>query len=859
MALTKQQFEQSGLKLINWEGGTQIIGAPGTPYARAVDPQTLQYLSSIGVTPTQLSRVPRPGSNPMMNETIWVDPSGAPVDFDWNTSGGTTFTMPVLERTINHVASLETERVEAERGQNLNAFIDKYRGSNTTIEIPQELQPQGGNYIIHNGVFKTRDSVSQEEILKAKVASGEYVRIGGTDQAPLYAPKGSAADLQAQGKTQEQQLATPSVQQQIQQQGLTPQAPNPPVAAPTGGPVIATDTRPASALTPAELAARAGVPESELAARGIVPGAAQAPAPTPGSVPPPPGTDVTGADFILGKHSPGLPGYAPTPEEKAKSDAERNMDEINKLNENANGDQEKEAGKIEAAGITVDVSKSADLSAALVKALETSAPAKPDLTAKLTEQRAKLGVGKLEDDLASADLKIKKLDADYLSTLSEEEQRQVSMGQIKRRQTDVDVKYQRQRRDLAAERSYVADSLNMKLGTLNTMMSLTGKEYDMARGEYEFAFNKSISVANLFRGIQQDALTMAEKRQDNARANVQIISDLLKAGNLNLGKLSESAKLDIKNMEIQAGLPVGFTAFVSKTVKDETVSFLTAFTDASGKRIQPIATKKADGTYSITNVELGAAETGGDKILSQDKINKLAAAGIPEIVSKDIQASLNAGFGLETIRRHLAGQFGQDQGYKYLDSFMGIVQDSGDDPVGFRQVSGDTNLATTGKVNTSKQVASTANITPGSVPLPELKNSIIAQESGGNYLAVGIQTKHGKALGKYQVVPKFWFSKIGLNPTSAKDQQKFLKDRALQDKTFGLIMDQLDKKYNGDPRKIAAAYYGGDTAVKKLGTKAGDVRQQGGKAPSINEYVNQVMSRIKTTPRIPDSRLRNIA
>lgn len=140
------------------------------------------------------------------------------------------------------------------------------------------------------------------------------------------------------------------------------------------------------------------------------------------------------------------------------------------------------------------------------------------------------------------------------------------------------------------------------------------------------------------------------------------------------------------------------------------------------------------------------------------------------------------------------------------------------DPFGFNKVGSDTNLGA-------------------------LKQSIIQQESGGNYKAVGVPTNAGRALGKYQIMPKYHFKKIGLSDTPA-DHQKFLNSPQLQDTLFERIIDDLARQYNNDPRKIAAAYYGGGGGVQKLGTPAGDARYQGGISPSINQYVTQVMSRI---------------
>lgn len=133
--------------------------------------------------------------------------------------------------------------------------------------------------------------------------------------------------------------------------------------------------------------------------------------------------------------------------------------------------------------------------------------------------------------------------------------------------------------------------------------------------------------------------------------------------------------------------------------------------------------------------------------------------------------------------------------------------------------------------------------------LSPLAQSIVAQESGGNYQAVGLvpagMTEADRALGKYQIVPKYHFDKIGL-PNTPEGRKRFLNSPDLQDKLFNMIIDELDTRYKGDPRKVAAAYYGGHGAAQIVGTPAADKPQSaGGKQfPSINQYVNSVLSRI---------------
>lgn len=66
------------------------------------------------------------------------------------------------------------------------------------------------------------DQIATRQANEQAVASGQNREIS----PGLSVPVGSAADLSLQGKTQDQQLATPTVQTQILQQGLDPQSPS---------------------------------------------------------------------------------------------------------------------------------------------------------------------------------------------------------------------------------------------------------------------------------------------------------------------------------------------------------------------------------------------------------------------------------------------------------------------------------------------------------------------------------------------------------------------------------------------------------------------------------------------------------
>lgn len=134
-----------------------------------------------------------------------------------------------------------------------------------------------------------------------------------------------------------------------------------------------------------------------------------------------------------------------------------------------------------------------------------------------------------------------------------------------------------------------------------------------------------------------------------------------------------------------------------------------------------------------------------------------------------------------------------------------------------------------------------------------VRNAIFSQESGGNYNAVN---KDSGALGKYQIMPKYWFNAVGLNPNSEQDKQRFLQSPQLQDTLFNYILNTNSQKYGGDLQKVIAAYYGGDLAARNIGTAQGDIQGAigaNGKPtgyPSVNQYVAQVMNRLNKSSSI---------
>lgn len=118
-------------------------------------------------------------------------------------------------------------------------------------------------------------------------------------------------------------------------------------------------------------------------------------------------------------------------------------------------------------------------------------------------------------------------------------------------------------------------------------------------------------------------------------------------------------------------------------------------------------------------------------------------------------------------------------------------------------------------------------------------NSIIAQESGGNYGAVN---RHSGALGRYQIMP----SNISSWSRGALGQsitpQQFLSNPQYQDQ---IAKWQLQNYYNQfGPAGAAVAWYAGPGNAQKYVKNPNGWNKKQGNYPSIAQYVAQVLARM---------------
>jgi len=286
-----------------------------------------------------------------------------------------------------------------------------------------------------------------------------------------------------------------------------------------------------------------------------------------------------------------------------------------------------------ASSTTVDTRRSSDVLSKLVDVLTTGSgkPAPVSLVQTFNDERAKLGVGDLETKLAQADSDLAALDSSNQNLAIEEENRKVSVKKIGQRQSQESIDYNRKKQALISTRNSLANQLDMKYGVINTIVSLTGQDYNTANSAYQTMKDDVLKAYTVFSNKENT-------ERDDARANVQIYSGLLKDGSVKYENLPLSVQNDIKKSEIAAGLPAGFTATISKSVAGTPKYYSDTFTDTNGNRVMTVVTQ-VGSELQTQKIILGKAD---DKSTE----DPLVIADL-----KRAQAAITAGGNPDDVRR----------------------------------------------------------------------------------------------------------------------------------------------------------------------------------------------------------------
>lgn len=242
---------------------------------------------------------------------------------------------------------------------------------------------------------------------------------------------------------------------------------------------------------------------------------------------------------------------------------------------------------------TPGVRSTADIVAEAKTFLPTNAPNAPKLVDTYQTLSAQYGLDALQttiNDLTAQDTFVR----DQLrASQGNELGKPVPLNVIEGRMTEEQRAANEKLTYIGEQKARALDQYNSALNTVKTIMDFTQTDFTNAKSVYDSQFSQALSLMNYAQGVKESEKTDVQRAIDNARANLTVITAAMKDGSINPANLTPDQRANINALEVQAGLPIGFTAMLKTDPKADVVSI----TSNEGQ-IQ-VLKRNPDGTMAL--------------------------------------------------------------------------------------------------------------------------------------------------------------------------------------------------------------------------------------------------------------------
>jgi hypothetical protein len=293
-----------------------------------------------------------------------------------------------------------------------------------------------------------------------------------------------------------------------------------------------------------------------------------------------------------------------------------------------------------------NASSSPELRDSIVNQLEPDM-AKPEPINRVEQyetMRQDMGVADLETSLTDLKAQLETEYATKRTRTQSVEGKPVAMGVIAGRVSEVERQETERIDAIGRQINVISDQLNTSYNVISTYMNFMGLDYQDSVAAYNSEFNKNLQIYNL---VDSEL----DEQTANARANLQTYQNAILEGNISYSNLSSDQKSFINKLEIQSGLPIGFT---SSLKPDEKVLYNGTRT-SGGVKYLDVITQDSSGKPVTKTISLGASGTNEDGSDSSG-VTKT------KISDKDI------GVALSIIKNDVVSENPTDTGDKYLSA-----------------------------------------------------------------------------------------------------------------------------------------------------------------------------------------------
>lgn len=249
-------------------------------------------------------------------------------------------------------------------------------------------------------------------------------------------------------------------------------------------------------------------------------------------------------------------------------------------------------------------------------------PEAPNFEQSFADLRKQYGVDDIETTINDLDAQEQELEAQLRTNISAEKGKPVAMNVIQGRVSEQVENMRESLEFVQRQKQRAINELQTANDAIENMMNFRKMDYDVAKDRYNTEFSQNLQLFNTVKGIEQFEATEENRAQDNARANLQIIYNSLKEGQVTAETMDDTTKTKVNKMELQAGLPQGFYENIVAE-KPEAKVLSTTTRSVGGVKYADVLYRNPDGSLTTESVRIGASGSSSRNTSEQ--------AGEPEV------------------------------------------------------------------------------------------------------------------------------------------------------------------------------------------------------------------------------------
>lgn len=293
----------------------------------------------------------------------------------------------------------------------------------------------------------------------------------------------------------------------------------------------------------------------------------------------------------------------------------KNQEELNALENFDPFDGEASAEKIE--GFAQDT-----------LGMEGEAPVAPKFEETFQKLRVDMGLDSVESSINEYKNMIREQENLLMQQRNTERGKTQRLGVIEGRIDQATRDRQEQISWLSSNVAYLTDVANSAYTYINMIMQFKQMDYNTAKEAYDSEFNKRMTVYESLveqaRDERDFKMALRQEQQKTASAQLSMYADMITSGQMRWSDMSEAEQLAIHKLEVQAGLPVGFTSKI-RIPEGSTIKSITNRTDPYGNVIADIIyVDPYTGAVTVKHQTLGktkVASSGGGSSSSSSLAN----------------------------------------------------------------------------------------------------------------------------------------------------------------------------------------------------------------------------------------------